>query len=152
MIFFDLWLPGSFPTDRSNVFFSVAVLLCASVFTHVAFVSSLFVPHLSCWCLVKAVLRDCGISWVSSLICSCTACLGSCALLLVSLVGYVLWQWVLLDIFFLFHFYIHTYWRRDNSVISIHVSTGKYSLTVFLLSVWQKFSGNLKSLSSFWSI
>ena len=34
-----------------------------------AFVLSLFVPHLSfVWCLWKAVLRDCGISWISSLI------------------------------------------------------------------------------------
>ena len=34
-----------------------------------AFVLSLFVPDLSFfWCLGKAVLRDCGISWVYSLI------------------------------------------------------------------------------------
>ena len=31
-----------------------------------AFVPSLFVPHLSfIWCLGRTVLRDCGIDWVS---------------------------------------------------------------------------------------
>ena len=35
--------------------------------SYVAFVLSLFVPHLSFfWCLRKAVLRDCGIPWLSS--------------------------------------------------------------------------------------
>ena len=37
--------------------------------SYVTFVLSLFVPHLSLfWCLQKAVLPDCGVSWVSSLI------------------------------------------------------------------------------------
>ena len=41
----------------------------ASVVSFVAFVLSLFVPQLSFfWCLGKAVLRDWGISWISSLI------------------------------------------------------------------------------------
>ena len=32
-----------------------------------AVVLSLFVPHISfLWCLVGAVLRDCGVSWISS--------------------------------------------------------------------------------------
>ena len=40
----------------------------ALVGSYVAFVLSLFVPHLSFfWCLGKAVLGDCGISRVSSL-------------------------------------------------------------------------------------
>ena len=34
----------------------------------VFFFFPLFVPHLSFWCLGKAFLCDCGISWVSSLI------------------------------------------------------------------------------------
>ena len=62
--------PRSFLTSSS----SVAVLLCASVDSYVAFVLSLLVPHLSfIWHLVRALLRDCGISWVSSFIFSqCT--------------------------------------------------------------------------------
>ena len=37
--------------------------------SYVAFVLSLFVPYLSFFCyLRKAVLNDCGISWVSTLI------------------------------------------------------------------------------------
>ena len=41
--------------------------LCASVVSYVAFVLSLFVPHLSFfWCLGRDVFRDCGISWVYS--------------------------------------------------------------------------------------
>ena len=49
---------------------SVAVpFVCASVVSYVVFVLSFFVPHLTFfWCLGKAVFRDCGISWVSSLI------------------------------------------------------------------------------------
>ena len=43
----------------------VTVLLCASLVSYVCF--GIFY-HLSfVWCLWKAVLRDCGISWVSSL-------------------------------------------------------------------------------------
>ena len=39
------------------------------LFVYVVFVLSLFVPHFSfIWCLWRAVGRDCGISWVSSLI------------------------------------------------------------------------------------
>ena len=63
--------PSSFPTDRS-----MAVLLLqfscvraggGSIFGVCFF--SVFVPHLSFfWCLGKAVLRDCDISWESSLI------------------------------------------------------------------------------------
>ena len=46
---------------------SVTVLLCAFVVSYVAFVLSLFVPHLSFfWCLGRAMVCDCGISWVSS--------------------------------------------------------------------------------------
>ena len=46
---------------------SVAVFLCESVVSYVTFVLVLFVPHLSfSWCLVKVVLRACGISWVAS--------------------------------------------------------------------------------------
>ena len=42
---------------------------CATGVSCVAFVSSLVVPHLSfIWCHGRAVLRDCGISWVSSLV------------------------------------------------------------------------------------
>ena len=53
--------------------FPVVLLLqffvCVSVVSYVSFVLSLFVPHLSFfWCLEKAVLPDCGISWISSLI------------------------------------------------------------------------------------
>ena len=58
--------PNSFPTDRSK---AVALLffLCAPVVSYVLFVVSLFVPHLSLfWCLGRSVLRDCGISSVSS--------------------------------------------------------------------------------------
>ena len=40
--------------------------ICASVVSHLAFVMSLFVPFLLIWCLGKAVLCDCDISWVSS--------------------------------------------------------------------------------------
>ena len=40
-----------------------------SVVSYVAFVLSLFIPHLSFFlCLGKATLCDCGISWVSSFI------------------------------------------------------------------------------------
>ena len=45
------------------------IFVHASVVSHVAFVSSLFVPHLLFfWCLGKAGLRDCDIARVSSLI------------------------------------------------------------------------------------
>ena len=63
-------LHSIFSTDCSKAvpllqFFFV----CASVVSYVAFVLSLFVSHLSfIWCLGRAVLRDCGVSWVSSLI------------------------------------------------------------------------------------
>ena len=53
---------------------SMAVLLlqlffvCASVVSYAAIVLSLFVPHLSfVWLLARAVLRDYGIFWLSSL-------------------------------------------------------------------------------------
>ena len=48
---------------------SAAVLLSSSVASYEVFVLSLFVPHLSfLWCLRKAVLRGCTISWASSLV------------------------------------------------------------------------------------
>ena len=48
---------------------SVVVLLCVSAVLCVVFVLSLFDPHLSFyWCLGSAMLRDCGISWVSVII------------------------------------------------------------------------------------
>ena len=47
---------------------SVAVFfVCTSVVSYVAFALSSFIPHLSFFCcLGRAVLRDCGISWVPS--------------------------------------------------------------------------------------
>ena len=43
------------------------ILLCVSMVLYMAFVLSLFVRHLSfSWCLGKAVLRDCDISFLSS--------------------------------------------------------------------------------------
>ena len=62
---------NNFPTDRSK---AVPLLLfffvCASVVSYVALVLSLFEPHLFFfWCLGRAVLRDWGISWISSHIC-----------------------------------------------------------------------------------
>ena len=47
--------------------------------SYVAFVFSLFVPNLSYfWCLRRAVLRVCGISWVSSLFfCSVSVAISS---------------------------------------------------------------------------
>ena len=48
---------------------SVAVLLCASVVSVVAFILFLFVPHFSIlWCLERAVLCDYGIFCISSFI------------------------------------------------------------------------------------
>ena len=47
----------------------VFVIASKSVVSYVAFVLSLFVPHLSFfWCLGKTVLRDCGIYWTLSFI------------------------------------------------------------------------------------
>ena len=47
---------------------SVAVRLCASVASYVAFVWSMFVPLPPFfWCIGKAVFLGCGIFWVSSL-------------------------------------------------------------------------------------
>ena len=55
-------------SDRSKTVL-LQFFVCASVVSCVAFVLSLFIPRLSFfWCLGKAVLRDCSISWVSSLI------------------------------------------------------------------------------------
>ena len=60
--------PSSFPTDCSKSVPLFKFFVCASVVSSVVFVLSLFVPHLYFFrCLVTAVLRDCGISWVSSL-------------------------------------------------------------------------------------
>ena len=48
---------------------SLHFFVCTSVISYVAFVVSLFVPHLSfLWCLGSTVLRDYDISWISSLI------------------------------------------------------------------------------------
>ena len=60
-------LTAVYPTVHSK---TVTVLqfflVCASVVSYVAFVLSLCVPRFSFfWCLRRAVLRDCGISWVS---------------------------------------------------------------------------------------
>ena len=62
--------PDSFPTDRSKaVPLLQFVFVHASVVSYVAFVLSFFVHHLSFfWCLGKAVLGVCGISWLPSLI------------------------------------------------------------------------------------
>ena len=61
---------AGFPTDRSKAITLMQLFVCVSVVSYVAFTLSLFVPKLSFfWCLGKAVLTDCGISWVSSLIC-----------------------------------------------------------------------------------
>ena len=58
-----------FPTDRSKAVPLLQFFVCASVVSYHSVLFSLFVPHLSfLWCLGKAVLRDCGFSWVSSLI------------------------------------------------------------------------------------
>ena len=65
----ETFYTSSFSTDCSKAvpllqFFFVG----ASVASYMAFVLPLSVPHLSFfWCLVKGVLRHCGISWVSSL-------------------------------------------------------------------------------------
>ena len=49
--------------------FLLQFFVLASVVSYVTFVLSLFVSHLAFfWCLRKAVLRGCGISWVSALI------------------------------------------------------------------------------------
>ena len=60
----------SFPTDRFNVVLLLQFLLLrASVISSVAFMMSLFVPHLSFLvCLGRAVLCDCSFSWVFLLI------------------------------------------------------------------------------------
>ena len=43
--------------------------MMAAVISYVRFVLSLYVPHLSfIWCLMRAVLLDWDISWLSSLI------------------------------------------------------------------------------------
>ena len=43
------------------------LIVCVSLASYVAFVLSLFVPHLAFfWCIGKAVLCDYGGSWVSS--------------------------------------------------------------------------------------
>ena len=52
------------PTPSRLCFSSVAIILCASVVSYVAFVLTLFVPHCSFFCFKKAVLRECGIFWV----------------------------------------------------------------------------------------
>ena len=61
----NIHTPSSFPADNSKAAHLLQFFfLCASVISYVAFVLSLFVPHLSflCW----AVLHECCISWVSS--------------------------------------------------------------------------------------
>ena len=73
LVYWEGCVPRSwhcFPTDRSKVvnllqFF----IVCVFGVSYGAFVSSLFVLHLPfCWCLGRAVVRDCGFSWVSTLI------------------------------------------------------------------------------------
>ena len=62
---------SSFCTDRSNAVFLLQFfyVYSVSVVSYVAFVLSLFVPHLFFfWCLGMAVLPDSGISWVSTYI------------------------------------------------------------------------------------
>ena len=58
---------SSFPADRSKVFPLLQFFfVCASVVSYVTCVLSFFVPYLSFfWYLERAVLRDCGIPWVS---------------------------------------------------------------------------------------
>ena len=59
-------LPGVSPRLLLQFFF-----ICASVISCVAFVVSSILSHLSfLWCLGKAVYLDCGLFWVSSLICT----------------------------------------------------------------------------------
>ena len=60
---------SSLPIDRSKVFHLLQfILVCASAILYVAFVLSfLFVPHLFLfWSIRRAVLSDCGTSWVYS--------------------------------------------------------------------------------------
>ena len=63
-------LPSGFPTDSfKKVLLFQFCSVCVSVVSYVAFVFFLFGPYLSfLWYLGRAVLRDCGISLVSSLI------------------------------------------------------------------------------------
>ena len=63
--------PSRFSTDHSKAVPLLQYFLFpASVVSYIAFILSLFVPHLSLrLCLVRTVLRDCGISWVFSAIC-----------------------------------------------------------------------------------
>ena len=67
--------------SKTSDFFSLTIFALipeqfqhkTSVVSCMAFVLSLFVPHLLLfWCLGKAVLRDRGISWVSTYIFGCT--------------------------------------------------------------------------------
>ena len=59
---------SSFPSDCSKMVPLLQfIFVCASVILNVAFMLFLFV-HLSFFCLGKAVLSSCGISWVSLLI------------------------------------------------------------------------------------
>ena len=90
----------SFPTDRPKAVPLLRFLfVCASVVSYVAFVLSFRVPQLSIfWYIGKVVLRDCSISWVSSLI--------------------VLWVYPLLSRFILFR--IHLYPADDSHVTSTH--------------------------------
>ena len=60
-------LTNSLSADRSKAILLLQFFfVCTSVVLYVAFVLSLFVPHLSFfWHLRKAVLRDCRNAWVS---------------------------------------------------------------------------------------
>ena len=60
--------PHKFSTDCSKeILLLQFFFVCSSLVSYVAFVLSLFVLHLSLfWCLGRAVLHGCGISWVSS--------------------------------------------------------------------------------------
>ena len=60
--------PAVFCTD-SSVRLLKFFIVCTSLVSYVAFVLSLFVPHLAfVWCLGRAVLHDSAISWISPLV------------------------------------------------------------------------------------
>ena len=83
-----------FPTDRSKaVILLQFFFISASVVSYLAFVLSLFGPHPPFfWRLRRAVLRDCGISWVSSLIITKTNLSNMFSMVLTSTTIYVFEQ------------------------------------------------------------
>ena len=64
IIFYLFYVPQKFiATNPSTVFICCCCSLFVFLISHVTFVMSLFVPHLSClWCLGRGVLHACGIS------------------------------------------------------------------------------------------